>query len=746
MALSDTPLPVVTPTVGRLRLGRVAPHILGAASAVALGAAGLPAMAQESKPTQLPAISVEGQKPAGSPADPAVDYKIDRVQSGKFTEPLLDTPQTINVIPQSVIEERAATTLKDVIRSTPGITALGGEGGGAQGDNFRIRGFAANNDMTLDGMRDMAQTTRDPFNLEQIEIFKGPSSSYAGRGSTGGTLNQVSKTAKRNAFQNADITVGTNETLRATVDVNQPLDGWLGLDGAALRLNALGHQSEVEGRDLIENERWGFAPTLALGMNKPTRVTVSYFHLSQDNKPDYGLPLINGRVPDQARKSGYYGLYNIETEQTETDVGTMLFEHDFNDTYTLRNQLRYGEDQRYMIVSPPRISAAYIAANQLGHNSTTGTGNASGRDSKNTLLINQTDVTSRFDTGFAGHTLVTGLELSRETYRNAAFSYTGVPIGNLSNPNPYQSYGTYSRGALSQVETQGAALYAFDTIKLDPQWELVTGLRWDYFDAHSDSTATTGVTTSLGRTDKEFSYRAGLVYKPEENGSVYVSYGTSFNPSAESLSLSNALTNAANVNVAPETNVSYEVGTKWDVLDKKLNLATAVFRTEKTNARTEDPNNSLDQVVLEGEQRVDGVEFNITGELTDKWKVMTGYTYMTSEVTKSKNRAELGAKVGQVPRHTYTLWTTYRLPADFTVGFGAQYVGERAISTTNQNDLSGYTVFDAMLSYQLTKNVELQLNLLNLTDEFYLETVHPGGGHGTPGAGRTALLTTSLKF
>jgi len=741
---------VVSPTVGRLRLTRVSPRLLSAASAAALAATALPAAAQQANPAnpaQLPAISVEGQKPVRTP-DPAEDYKIDRVQSGKYTEPLLDTPQTINVIPQSVIEERAASTLKDVLRTAPGVTALGGEGGGPQGDNFRIRGFAANNDMTLDGMRDMAQTSRDPFNMEQIEIFKGPSSTYTGRGATGGSLNQVSKTAKSNAFQNADITLGTDQTRRATVDINQPLDGWLGIDGAALRLNAMGHTSEVAERDLVENQRWGLAPTLALGMNKPTKLTFSYIHLSQDNKPDYGLPLFNGRVLDAAKKSGYYGLYNVETEETETDVGTVLFEHEFNDTYSLRNQLRYGQDLRYMIVSPPRITAAQVQAGTFSHNaSATNAANASGRDSKNTLLINQTDLTSRFDTGSASHTLVSGVELSRETYRNAAFSYTGgIPLGNLANPNPYQFYGSYTRGSLSQVETQGAALYAFDTIKLGPQWELVGGLRWDYFDAHSDTTTAAGATTGLGRTDKEFSYRGAVVYKPQENGSVYVSYGTSFNPSAESLSLSNALTNAANVNVAPETNVSYELGTKWDVLDKNLNLTAALFRTEKTNARTEDPNNTLDQIVLEGEQRVDGIELGATGAITDRWKVYTGYTYMTSEVTKSKNATELGAKVGMVPNHTYTLWTTYRLPADFTVGFGAQYIGQRAISTTNQNDLSGYTLFDAMVAYQLTKNVELQLNLLNLTDEFYLERVHSGGGHGVPGAGRTALLTTSFKF
>jgi catecholate siderophore receptor len=749
--------PILTPTVGRLRLARVTPRFLGAASAVALGAVALPAVAQQTGPAaQLPPISVEGDKPAG--ADPAVDYRVERVQSPKFTEPLLDVPQTINVVPQSVIEERASTTLRDVLRTVPGVTANAGEGG-TQGDNFRIRGFAANTDMFVDGMRDLSQTTRDPFNLEQVEIFKGPSSSYTGRGSTGGSLNQVSKSAKRENFQNGSLTLGTDATKRATMDLNQSLDGWMGLDGAAIRLNAMGHMSEVEGRDYIEQNRWGFAPTVSLGMNKPTRLTLSYFHMSRDDTPDYGLPLLNGKVVSGTKRTGNYGLLNVETDETETDVGTVKFEHDFGDDYTLRNQLRYGVDTRYAIVSPPRINAFTVANGLSTHNasnaanltssSTNGAngGNAAGRDSTNELLINQTDLTSRFDTGFAGHTLVTGIELARETYTNAAFSYTGVPATSLYNPNPFGANGTRAKGTATDTEALSTALYAFDTVKLGEQWELVGGLRWDYFDAETTSVTAANAGSKASRIDRNISYRAAVVYKPIEITSIYVSHGTSFNPSAEALSLSTSATSTSSAMVAPEKNKSYEIGNKWDVLDKKLSLTAAAFRTIKTNARTDDGLSSTsDPVVLEGEQRVHGLEFGATGAITDKWKVYTGYTYMSSRIESSKNLAEVGNPIAGVPRHSYSLWTTYQLPADFEVGMGATHVGRRTAGNSVPYYVDDYTVFDAMVGYHLTKNVDLQLNILNLADEFYLEQVHAGGRHAVPGAGRTALFTTSFKF
>jgi catecholate siderophore receptor len=711
-----------------------------------------PANAQSSDGSvQLPPVSVQGQ--GGQ-----TGYKVDEPTLPKFTEPLRDTPQTINVVPKQVIEQRGATTLREVLRNVPGVTVNAGEGGGPQGDNLRIRGFAANTDLFLDGMRDISQTSRDPFNLQQLEVLKGPSSIAFGRGSTGGIINQVSKTPfTGQAFYDGALTVGTDMTKRAAIDLNQPLTDGLSLGGAALRLNALIHDSDFAGRDEINNSRWGFAPSLTVGQNRDTRATLSYFHFEQDNLPDYGLPLINGRVPAGIDQGNYYGLKNIETEQTKNDIATLKVEHDVNDSMMLRNQFRYEYDTRYAIVSPPRASAFTLANGLVTHNvsnaatlAAANNGNASGRDTYNELIINQTDLTSRFATFGIDHALVTGVELSREVFDNHAFSYTGIAAASAFSPNPDAVFGNFTRGTVSHVSADTFGVYAIDTIKLSKQWEVVGGVRWDRMTTDSSATTAAGVRTDLSRTDEMPSWRAAVVYKPVEAGSVYVSYGTSFNPSAESLSLAvdagGANTSANSANLPPEKNESYEIGTKWEVLDKRLFLTGAIFRIVKTNARTQDPLNLTDFTVLEGEQRVDGFEIGAVGRITRDWQVFAGYTYLDGKVTKSRNAAELGNQTGNTPHHSFSAWTTYDLTQRFQVGFGTQYVSERTISTTNTARLPSYWLFDAMLGYKVSENVDLRLNLLNLTDEFYIDRVHTGGGHGVPGAGRTALLTTAFHF
>ena len=715
-----------------------------------------PALAQsdEGNSVQLPQVSVEGRQ-----AGPSADYKVNEPTLPKFTEPLLDTPQTINVVPKQIIEERGATTLRDVLRNVPGITINAGEGGGPQGDNLRIRGFASNNDLFLDGMRDISQTSRDPFNLQEVEVLKGPSSIAFGRGSTGGIVNQVSKTPYvTSPFYDGAVTVGTDMTKRATIDLNQPLTDGISLGGAALRLNAMVHDSEVAGRDEIENSRWGIAPSLTVGQNTSTRATLSYFHLDQDNVPDYGLPLINGRVPDGIDRGNYYGLKRIETERTKNDIGTLKVEHDINDSLMLRSQFRYEYDTRYSIVSPPRASAFSLANGLVTHNASNAAtlaaannGNAPGRDSYNELMINQTDLTSRFGTFGVEHALVTGIELSREVFDNNAFSYTGIPAASATAPNPNAPFGTRTPGTASHVSADTVGLYAIDTIKLTEQWEVVGGVRWDRFDASSTATTAAGVTTDLSRTDEMTSWRGAVVYKPQQNGTIYVSYGTSFNPSAEALSLSvdtgsGANPSANSANLPPEKNETYEIGTKWEVLDRKLLVTAAVFRILKTNARTQDPLDPNDFTVLDGEQRVDGFEVGAVGRLTRDWQIFAGYTYLNGKVTKSKNAAEVGNQTANTPHHNIAAWTTYDLTERFQVGFGTQYVSERAISTTNTNELPSYWLFDAMLGYRLAENVDLRLNVLNLTDEFYIDRVHGGGGHGVPGPGRTVLLTTAFHF
>ncbi len=719
-----------------LRLGQVSHRVIaslvfGAVSAAAASdaraqTAPTPSAPAQTAPSQaalvqLPRISVEGlqQRPADSQ-----DYKTDRPSSLKLTEPLVDTPQTIIVIPKAVMEDQGATSIKDALRYVPGITAMAGEGGGPQGDNFRIRGFAANTDIFIDGMRDIAQYGRDSFALESLEVVKGPSSTYSGRGSTGGSINQVTKAPTLERFYAGTAGLGLDNYMRATVDVNTPLSG-LGMDAAAFRLNAVVHDSDVASRDVVDNKRKGIAPSLALGLGKPTRLTLNYFHLDEDNIPDYGLPTINGRVAPVSR-SNFYGFAGLNTEETTSDVGTAVLEHDVNDNLMLGTRLRYGENSRYAIVSPPRNAS--LATNSLTHNPT-------GRDAKYNLLINQTDATARFATGWASHTLVAGVEFARDEFNNQPITFAGAATDNLTNPNPYTQFtGTRTLGNRTETEATTVAVYTSDTIKFGPQWEVVLGARWDQFDA---TTRTPATSTTLSRVDEMPSWRTAVVYKPTTNSSVYAGYGTSFNPSAEALAVSAGSTD-------PEESRSFEVGTKWDVMQNRLSLTAALFRTEKTNARTTDPIGNI--TVLQGEQRVDGIELGATGSITDRWKVFGGYTFQTSEIVRSLVAGETGKEIPNTPHHNIAMWSTYELPLGFTVGGGIQYISDRFTNNANTGLVDSYWLFDLMASYRVTQNIELQLNVYNLTDEFYIERLHSGGAHAVPGAGRTAILSSSFKF
>lgn len=685
---------------------------------VVLGAASLPSVTQatEANTVQLPAVTVEADRANTE------GYKVNRASSPKLSQPLRDTPQTVTVIPEEIIQERAATTLRDVLRNVTGVSIAAGEGGTPNGDNLTIRGFSARTDIFVDGIRDFGGYFRDPFNLEQVEVIKGPASAYSGRGSTGGSINLVTKAPKLEASKGGSLSLGTDQTKRVTADVNQPLTGLI--DSAALRLNVMVHDSEVAGRDFVENQRWAIAPSLAFGLGTSTRTTFSYLHQDQDNIPDYGHPYVNGR-PAQVDRENFYGLSGFDYEDTSVDMVTAKIEHDFNETLTVRNQLRYGNFVRDSIVTAPRLLS--LPADTVNRTLKT-------RDSVDTILLDQVDLTAKFTTGTLGHTLVSGIEVGRETSENVARTASNGPVASLDNPNPYQTYaGTITRGATTETEADTLAAYTFDTLKLNAQWEIAGGLRYDRFDADFTSTAA----APLGTVDDMLSWKGAVTFKPLPAGSIYFAYGTSFNPSAEGLSLT-----TATASLDPEESRIFELGTKWDLLDKRVALSSALFRTEKTNARTPDPIGGV--TVLEGEQVVDGIEFGVTGRITKQWQVFAGYSFMDSEITESGTAAEVGREVLNVPAHTFNLWTTYELPINVEIGGGTQYVGNRFSNNTNTNEVSGYWRFDAMASYHMTENIDIQLNVFNLADEYYYESI--GGGHLVPGAGRSAMLTTSVRF
>ncbi len=735
--------------MGRSHTQTLAMNALGAAAL--LGTATL-SLADDNS-ALMPEVVVTGQKEKDKKK-----YKPEELSSSKYTEPLRDTPQTVTVIPQELMLEQASTSLREVLKNVPGISIQAGEGGTPAGDQMTIRGFSARTDMFIDGVRDFGGYSRDPFNFSQVEVSKGPGSAYTGRGSTGGSINMVTKEAELERAYSGTAAIGTSQYQRYTLDVNEPLKA---LEGAAVRVNAMYHTNEVANRDITENNRWGVAPSVAFGLGTENRLTIDYFHLDQNNVPDYGIPWV---PPNTGPLSGYsdqpaptdwsnwYGLKDRDYEKVKTDIVTAKGEHDFSDEISLSNQTRYGQTKRDSIITSPRFADidTGTAGDQFGD--LIRRTDWKSRDQITSIIDNQTDLTLKFNTASIEHKLVPGVEITRENDRNYTRVKTGTDSQNttLGNPNPDDPYNEniQRNGARLESTVDSIGVYAFDTLKFNEHWELSGGLRYDYFNVDFISiNPNATLASNLGHIDRTLSWRTGVVYKPVEEGSIYAAYGTSFNPSAEGLAtsaLTSTPTATTNINLDPEKTETYEIGTKWDLFKKKVALTMALFRTNKTNARTEDPANAGDTVVLDGVQQVHGLELGINGSINEKWNVFAGYTYLLGHIIKSSNPAEVGNELSNTPTNTLNLWTTYKLPFNFEFGTGAQYVGERYNSTLNVRQMPAYWVGNAMLAYKLNKDVTMRLNMNNIADAEYIDS--SSGGHFIPAPGQTTTLTTEFKF
>jgi catecholate siderophore receptor len=662
------------------------------------------------------------------------DSKIQAV-SPKYTEPLLNTPQTISVISKEVIEEQGATTLRDVLRNVPGITITAGEGGNPAGDNLTLRGFSARNDIFIDGVRDISPQSRDPFNLEEVDVVKGPGSVYTGRGSAGGSINLLNKSPNMRRSFGGTLEFGTDRTRRVTGDINLPLN-----DTIAFRLNLLGHHSGVAGRDVVKNDRWGVAPSLTFGLGKPTRFSVSFYKLKQDNISDYGIPwvpvantaLIEFRDrPAPVPRNTFYGLRNRDFEKLDTNLLTLKFEHDFNDSMSVRNQFRFARSTRDSIATPPRFAA---------NNSTAINRELRSWQTGDDVWDNQSDFTARFSTGKVEHALVAGLALTRETNTRRTRTAPNM-LTTLLNPNPDDVFtGVITNGTIvGDVTANSQAGYLFDTAKFGQRWELNGGLRWDRFDA--DGITTTGAPVS--RVDRMLSGRAGVVFHPLPQGSIYASYATALNPSLEGLSY-----NTATTVLDPEKTYTVEAGSKWDFFQGRMLVTGAIFRVDKTNARTPGLPGEPPQV-LDGQQRVNGVELSVTGNLSKGWQVLAGYTLLDSEtvasnVAPTNGISEVGKELVNTPKNSFNAWSTYRFANGFHFGGGVRFVGKRYGNTINTRFVDSYWTADVMAAYPLSSHVDLKLNLYNLTDTYYFDRL--GGGHVVPGPGRSATIGTSFRF
>jgi catecholate siderophore receptor len=745
-------------------------------------------------PIQLESVVVQGDKTAAT------------VSSPKFTQPLVDTPQTITVIPPEVYQAQGATTLSDVLRNTPGITFFAGEGGSANrtgGDSFYLRGFDTSNSIFVDGVRDEGAAVHDVFNVEQVEVFKGPSAEN-GRGGTAGYINLESKLPKLTASQDLMVShgfpaEGSRASDRATLDVNQP---WAAspVAGSAFRLNLMDQQGGVPGREFVENNRWGIAPSLALGLGTPTRAFVAYQHQYEHNVPDYGLPstAVAGFAPPATsvapsyyspgvNPANYYGFVNDDTEHVTSDAATARIEHDFGSALKLNNQTRYDTTSRQVEASAPSgsvtVAPAGMAALSQGIYET-----------KNEILSNQTNLAARLATGPLVHALTSGLELSRETADNPIWSL--VPLG-AANPNylvniraplnfpaALLNYSPHRTGSATDTRIDTEALYAFDTAKLGARWELTGGLRLERYTidelsvtaaspalpavAATPGTATTPATAAaaavaavpassvnLGAGHTDLSWKIGLVFKPTPDGSLYVSYATSVRPPGTSgitNTLSTAATSADNPLLDPERAINYEAGAKWNFLHERLLADLALFRSVNTHVPSTDPVTGL--VNQTSDQTVEGIELGLSGRITDAWLVFSGYAHMKASVAAELSTNAQGLTLPLLPEDSGNLWTTYTLPWKITLGGGFQYLGQTQrlqatsapTATTFANQVPSYWLFNAMLSYALNRHFSLRLNANNLANREYVAGLNNNGYRLDLGPPRNFLLTAELKF
>lgn len=632
-----------------------------------------------------PALATEAERDQdapGSRSDIVVTGTLaTEVESPKSTAPIVDTPQTVTVISQETLRQQNLLTLRDALSTIPGITFGAGEGGGGYGDSINLRGYSANNDLTVDGVRDSAQYSRtDPFNLQQIEVYNGANSVFNGSGSVGGTINLVSKIPFARNATTVQAAVGTDNYYRAAVDSNYRLNELI-----AVRINAMYHENDVPGRDVESYQRWGVAPSITIGVDSDTSLTLAYIHQDDDNTPAYGVPFFLSGVNDGplpgVDDSDYFGILNLDEQKTKVDRLTATFRHAFNDNISVRNLTRWQRVGQYSQTSAPQ--GTFCLANGLqpvgaGPNATVGiacpTGLAANsylpsgprglvRDQVNDLVHNQTDLTIvTGDVGGTHNTLVVGGSFTREDYEITTASLlrnpngsavTPLPVISLTNPNTvYTGPINYTVTARSKGYSRNVAIYAFDTLELGSMFELNAGVRYENNRAKFRNIPLTFVppgTTDLTAVQRLpqvsdenlFSYRVGAVFHPIENVSLYAAYGNAKTPSSATVRLGCGVVPATGAAdpcaVAPEKARTYEIGAKAELANKKLLLTAALFRNERSNFRTpsNDPSLPNSLQVLDGESRVDGVALGITGNVTPNWAIFANYTYLDSEVRQS---------------------------------------------------------------------------------------------------------------
>jgi len=752
------------------------------------------ASAQPANAIPLDPIDVSGESTGGQAVNIEGDrsFNVQRASSPKLTSPLLDTPQTVTVIPQVIIQEQGARNLTEVLRNTPGITFDAGENGfGTSTNNFKIRGFDSSGSIFIDGARDSGSYTRDVFNVERVEVFKGAAADN-GRGGAGGYVNMVTKTPTLQNFLAGDISYGwdqynSKDRRRGTIDANYVI-----APHTAIRFNGLLEDSGVAGREIAEMNPRGLAPSIAFGLGTAARAIFAYEHVKRKDVPDWGVPgatipglvtnIRTGGIASGAPRDAFYGLRS-DFDHTTSDSFMARFEYDFTKGATISNQTRWARVDRLARYTVP---TGFNAPREV-------TTQGQLYDRVNTSLTNLTNVSAEFYTGPIRHNISTGFEFTSEESNANRYGTIVVPPTDLFDPNPDRFGGvmpfpTQTNG----IKINTIAAYLYDTIHLNRHWEINGGLRAERYTvdfANNDALTGAPIVPLDGYEDRQatLSGRIGLVFKPVENGSIYAAYSVSHQPPGSFLSNPDISRTGDNAfpgfvpGVKPIRADNYEVGVKWDFFNRRLSTAVALFHTVKKNV----PITGLDAGQAGaatfkgyGEQEVRGIELSIAGALTEHWNIFGGIVFMDSErkqsayldeVRRRANPADFvgwdgqtycctnGNQLSFTPDVSATLWTTYNIPTTkWTIGGGLQYVtwswvgrpddALRTIPNGVFGTMPGYTVFNAMASYAVTKDIVVRFNIDNITDEKYAAATNWNTSRATLGAPRTYRMGASFKF
>ncbi|NDY94040.1 TonB-dependent receptor [Ideonella livida] len=755
---------MTSPRPNRRPLPRVAASTLLPLGALAAGFAHAQATPADAPTAVLPTVRVTATAETEQGKD---TLKPATTRIGKGTQAVKDIPQSVTVLTERLMNDRNLDDFKEVLRSTAGVTFLAGETGE---EDVRLRGFSLQQagDIYIDGMRDSPVIERDTFNYDRVEVLKGSASMLFGRGSTGGVVNQVSKQPFAMDQHEVALTVGSGNDKRLTGDFN------LGMgENAGLRVNAMVQQADNWGASV---DKKGIAPTYRWGIGTTDEFSVGLYHLTYDNRPNYNHPwflsdtrtvgsstVAVGEIQPVLAAKNYYGLASDYHQGHNTQL-TLGHVHRFGDGGELSTRVRHGTYERDILVSAIRwgtTNGATTTASNVS-DATLLSRSPKGRYAESDITSLQSDYSRKFAAAGLEHELLAGLDVVDEDAQRINSYTTGLtyPSTTVGTPNDGASVAdTRADPKLNSFQARNLGVYVQDTLSLTPQWKLLAGLRMDLFKARyqtAETTAANGTVTpatSFERTDRLWSPRLGAMFQPDAASNYYFSYGTSYNTSGDTYQYAVGSPSSRVANTPAEKSRNIELGAKWDLFSQRALLGLALFRSEKYNERNTDPDTAATQELLSGRRHATGLELNLAGRVTPAWEVFYNHTWIPSaridESNVALNATSTGAQVegdrpGLTPKHSASLWSTYKLSPQWRVGGGLNYSGEQNPEGSRHVIAPAFTTVDAMAEYTFSERYSAKLNVSNLTDELYADALYRG--FYTPGAPRKVQLTVKGTF